>query len=645
MLPSNTQKKHDQPYVTVILALLVLTGAAILGPVPAAFTAPSSAPIWSTPVNLGSTINSGSSDQQPAISPDGLSLYFTSNRLPSLGGFDMFVSQRASVNDPWGSPMNLGPTLNTSSDEGNAAFSRDGRLLFFQSRRLPSVGGIDIWVAQRYNPHDDFDWQPAMNLGPNINSVADDNGLSYFEDEVRGTRQLYFGSTRPGLGGADIYVSDQMPDGSFAPAVLVPELSSLQNETDSSIRPDGLEIFFQSTRTGSIGTASDVWVATRASTLETWSTPVNLADTNTASQEQNAYLSSDGMTLFFSSDRTGGSGGLDLYMSTRTLPTVRSKNISVAADDSCAASINPSDVDDGSFDPVSGDALTLSLDPAGPFALGPHTVRLIATDNRGVTNSAIAIITVADQTPPTITAPAAVNATSGGAGSTLAGALISDGALGDATANDACSSVQITRGSVPVGNFFLVGVTIITYTATDGAGNSASATQTVTVIDDTPPVVTPSSNITTDAVSPAGAPVNYVVTASDNVGVSSLDCAPASASVFQAGTTLVHCTAHDAAGNSASASFQVKVRGAPEQIISLIQLATGHNLPPAISAQLLAALQRALSNPRNLPAACRSLDLFIALVRAHAGRSIPVARATQLIADASRIKAVLGCHC
>src|SRR5580765_5344319 len=62
---------------------------------------------WSTPVNLGPTINSASSDQEAGISRDGLSLYFASNRPGGFGGFDMYVSQRASVDDPWGSPMNL----------------------------------------------------------------------------------------------------------------------------------------------------------------------------------------------------------------------------------------------------------------------------------------------------------------------------------------------------------------------------------------------------------------------------------------------------------------------------------------------------------------------------------------------------------
>src|SRR6266550_3446281 len=292
---------------------------------------------WSAPVNLGPVINSAASDQGPAISPDGLSLYITSNRPGGVGGFDMYVSHRATLASPWGSPVNLGPTINTTFDEGNEAFSRDWHLLFFQSKRLPSFGGIDIWVSRRNNSHDDFDWQPAVNLGPAINSSADDNGPSYFVDDVRGTRQLYFGSLR--LGSADIYVSEQMPDDSFSPATLVPELSSPLGENRPSIRLDGLEIFFQSNRAGSSG-PNDLWAATRMRTTDPWSTPVNLGGTiNTTSAEQNAYLSSDGMTLFFCSDRLGGFGGLDLYMSTRTLPTVLSKNISVAADDSCVANI------------------------------------------------------------------------------------------------------------------------------------------------------------------------------------------------------------------------------------------------------------------------------------------------------------------
>jgi len=256
---------------------------------------------WSAPVNLGPVINSAFNDQQPAISKNGLGLYFASARPGGLGGFDIYVSQRASVDDPWGSPANLGPTFNTASNEGNPAFSRDEHLMFFQSDRPGGLGLIYIWVSYREHTHDDFDWQPAVNLGAGVNTAAGDQAPSYFENDEPGVPQLYFASDRPGgLGALDIYMSEQTAGGSFGPAVLVTELSSPRGDSRPSIRHDGVEICFQSNRVGSIGLSNDLWVATRESTLDVWSTPVNLGDTiNTTLAEQNPYLSSDGKTLFF----------------------------------------------------------------------------------------------------------------------------------------------------------------------------------------------------------------------------------------------------------------------------------------------------------------------------------------------------------
>jgi uncharacterized repeat protein (TIGR01451 family) len=101
------------------------------------------------------------------------------------------------------------------------------------------------------------------------------------------------------------------------------------------------------------------------------------------------------------------------------------------------------------------------------------------------------LMTVSDP-PPSITAPPPVTAFTG-AGATACGAFVSDAALGAATASDNCPGVSVTRSNVPAGNFFPVGQTVVTYTARDQAGNTATATQLVTVIDNTPPVISGTS--------------------------------------------------------------------------------------------------------------------------------------------------------
>ena len=289
---------------------------------------------WSTPVNLGPVVNTTFDDYHPAISKNGLSLYISSTRPggvngKNLGGFgEIWVSQRASLEAEWGPPVNLDafnsvPVVNSIKNNTDVpAFSADGHLLFFNSDRPGGLGGQDLYVSRRTNKHDDFGWQKPVNLGV-INSPEDETAATYFEDEETGTISLYFASNRPGgLVGAqvNIWVSTLGDDGSFGPAVLVRELSSPYRDTRTAIRRDGLEFFLTSTRpNGRIG-KNDIWVSTRDSTLDPWSTPVNLGPTvNYPGYVTGApALSWDGTTLYFYSDRPGGSGGRDLYVATRT---------------------------------------------------------------------------------------------------------------------------------------------------------------------------------------------------------------------------------------------------------------------------------------------------------------------------------------
>ncbi len=162
-----------------------------------------------------------------------------------------------------------------------------------------------------------------------------------------------------------------------------------------------------------------------------------------------------------------------------------------------------------------------------------------------------------DTTPPTITVPPAVTASAGSA----CGAVVSDAVLGTATASDNCPGVTVSRSGVPAHNFFPVGTTVITHTATDARGNKATATQTVTVTDNTPPTVTCPPPITTEFMNAAGAPATFSPTASDNCSVATLTSVPPSGSIFPIGTTVVTSTATDPSGNRASCSFTVTVLG------------------------------------------------------------------------------------
>ncbi|OLE55858.1 MAG: hypothetical protein AUG51_01120 [Acidobacteria bacterium 13_1_20CM_3_53_8] len=202
--------------------------------------------------------------------------------------------------------------------------------------------------------------------------------------------------------------------------------------------------------------------------------------------------------------------------------------------------------------------------PAGNnFPVGDTIVTYTATDISGNTASANQKVTVRDNTVPTISAPADVTLYTG-SGATTCDVTVSnlDATLGTATANDNCPGVTVARGG---GNVFPLGDTNVIYTATDAYGNTATATQKVTVVDNTPPVVTPPANITVHLPLNSTATsmvVNYPnpATATDNcAGTITFNYNPASGSTFSVGTTTVTVTATDAHNNNAQTTFTVTV--------------------------------------------------------------------------------------
>lgn len=202
--------------------------------------------------------------------------------------------------------------------------------------------------------------------------------------------------------------------------------------------------------------------------------------------------------------------------------------------------------------------------PAGNFfPTGTTTITYTATDGAGNVATATQTVTVRENPaiPPTISAPADLSFETG-PGATSCGVVVSDAVLGAATASDNCAGVTVTRTGVPAGNNFPVGVTTVTYTATDRAGNTAFDTQIITVVDNTAPVLSCPSDITvflplnSTATSMA---VNFSASATDNCGTANVSYDHAPGSVFSVGTTPVTVTATDAVGNSSSCTFNVTV--------------------------------------------------------------------------------------
>lgn len=304
---------------------------------------------WSPAVRLESAdapadpaFNTASLDGCPLMSRDAKTFYMASNRSGGKGGTDIWVATRANESEPWGAPVNVGEPVNSPFNDFCPTIDRDGHKFFFVSNRptwgplsapIPACGGSDIYVTRFRNDgaFDDPD-NPAFDEPENLgcapgrpNSAADEASPFPLPQSSTGP-VLYFSSARAGgfsaagdgpiTGDQDVYMS-RSHGGAYGAAELVLGVNSSFEDGQPNVRRDGLEIFFFSNRSGTLG-AADIYAATRARTSDTWSVPVNLGqNVNTAAAETRPSLSWDGTTLHFGSTRSGGEGSTDIYVTTR----------------------------------------------------------------------------------------------------------------------------------------------------------------------------------------------------------------------------------------------------------------------------------------------------------------------------------------
>ncbi len=277
-------------------------------------------PVPFNPVNLGSAINTDVNELYPYLLVDGSSLMFTRNLKDkrTYDGYneDFFISFKDEKGN-WDEAVNMGQPLNTLAYEGAGCLSPDGQIMILAI--APDVlgnygpgrkgfGGCDLFISMKSGEQ----WSTPVNMGPAINtpdfesqpSLAPDGRTLYF---IRGKRVGY------DIAHQDIFTTQYIGKGQWSkPVRLSSKINTDGNEESVFIHPDGQTLYFASDGHPCMG-GLDIFVS-RKDTSGEWGEPVNLGyPINTNKDEFSLTVSADGKNAYFSSDRPGGKGGLDIY--------------------------------------------------------------------------------------------------------------------------------------------------------------------------------------------------------------------------------------------------------------------------------------------------------------------------------------------
>jgi hypothetical protein len=259
------------------------------------------------PPELVSELASTEQTGNPTLTADLLEIYFTVD-VPGDSG-DVWFSTRSAADLPFAAP---GPVagVNTPSFETSSAISADGLTLWFGSDRPGGVGAVDVWVSTR--PRRTDPWSTPLNVVA-LNSAVDDIPRPPGQHNL----VMPLASQRNANDVYQTYLAARSAVGApFGAPALISELAFPDRSTvDGSLTDDGLTLFFSSTPVsrvpdGGVPTdaavpTGDLYVAWRRSTNEPFSETQPLGDLNTPADERDPWLSPDGKLLYFTSDRGG----------------------------------------------------------------------------------------------------------------------------------------------------------------------------------------------------------------------------------------------------------------------------------------------------------------------------------------------------
>jgi outer membrane protein OmpA-like peptidoglycan-associated protein len=168
---------------------------------------------WSKPSQVAGTLNSPFLESTASITPDGKTIYFASDRKGTLGGLDIWKIEMKSEG-VWSAPINLGPEINSKSNEDAPFIHPDQKTLFFTSDGHNSMGGRDIFQSKLVGNK----WTNPENMGYPVNTTSNDN---YFTLIADGTRAYFSSDRKGGQGAQDIYYLDMPPNSANIPLTLL----------------------------------------------------------------------------------------------------------------------------------------------------------------------------------------------------------------------------------------------------------------------------------------------------------------------------------------------------------------------------------------------------------------------------------------
>ena len=275
---------------------------------------------YQTPVHLPASINTPAFEGGPSLSADGLDLYFVSARPGALGGpgdQDIYVTRRRGPNDEWGTPERVPPPISSPLFDITPSISPDGLTLYFGSNRpgpysppLP-----DLWVSHRASRNGP--WGEPENLGAGVNTPFFEGSIDVSADG----RTAYFAAA-----GADsvfrIYTSARdSRTKTFGPRALVDlPINGDWNAYGPALTANGHAMFFASGKDNPFapGAINHLYVSERETANAPWGPPIYLASVNCPTCFAGLpTISASAKTLCWMGDRGDSVGDKDIYCAER----------------------------------------------------------------------------------------------------------------------------------------------------------------------------------------------------------------------------------------------------------------------------------------------------------------------------------------